>query len=508
MATPTAEHERPRSRGIDRDVTRTRLEAGAITVTAFVVILATAPQSLWLDEAISVRISSLPFDSFLRFVVGGEPNMALFHVLLWPVAQFHPGDAALRVLPVAAGALALGATYLLGCRLFGRGTAALAIAFLAVHGYTTRYATEVRGYSLLVLLTVLCALLLVDIVRDDRPTSWMLYALCAVLAMATHFLALFTIAAQLVSLLVVRDRVDRRRLARLLIVLGAATTVLVVSSALSSQGGRVSWIPDLSVQQVTELGKAMTGGTELSLVIVGGFAIYGSARALLAVRTSPDTAWPDVLLVYATWLPLLAGIVVSIAQPLLLPRYFVAVLPPLALLLSRTVVAMPRRPILPVATAAIMLAVVLVGHPDLDHGAREGTKAATDYVVSRLRPRDAIFLPYNEELPAFQWYGHDRIPEGVTDARPGVPGDALTTDWWWEDNDRFGDELARRARTPEQEWRDALADNDRVWVLSGFLADNPRFYDTGTNVVPDDRVECDRQWFEGIDVVLWARSCD
>jgi hypothetical protein len=45
-------------------------------------------------------------------------------------------------------------------------------------------------------------------------------------------------------------------------------------------------------------------------------------------------------------------------------------------------------------------------------------------------------------------------------------------------------------------------------VLSGFLADNPRFHDTGTDVVPEGRVECDRQWFEGIDVVLWARACD
>jgi hypothetical protein len=215
-----------------------------------------------------------------------------------------------------------------------------------------------------------------------------------------------------------------------------------------------------------------------------------------------------VLLVATAWLPLLAGVIVSIAQPLLLPRYFVAVLPPLALLLSRTVVTMPRRPILPIATAAILLAVVLVGHPDLDHGAREGTKAATDYVVSRLRPGDAIFLPYNEELPALQWYGHDRIPEGVVDARPGVPADALVSDWWWEDNDRFGDELARRARTSESEWRTALAGQDRVWVLSGFLADNPRFYDTGTDVVPEGRVECDRQWFDGIDVVLFARSCD
>ena len=64
------------------------------------------------------------------------------------------------MLPVAFGSLALGATYLLGRRLFDLTTAIVAIAVLAVHGFTTRYATEVRGYSLMVLLTLLAALVL------------------------------------------------------------------------------------------------------------------------------------------------------------------------------------------------------------------------------------------------------------------------------------------------------------------------------------------------------------
>jgi hypothetical protein len=118
-----------------------------------------------------------------------------------------------------------------------------------------------------------------------------------------------------------------------------------------------------------------------------------------------------------------------------------------------------------------------------------------------------VFFPYNEELPAFQWYGHDAVPAGVVDAHPGVPADALVTDWWWEDPARFGTGLADMAHTPPDEWRAALAERDRVWVMSGFLAEDPRFYDNGTGIVPEGRVECDRQWFDGIEVVLWARTC-
>ena len=47
-----------------------------------------------------------------------------------------------------------------------------------------------------------------------------------------------------------------------------------------------------------------------------------------------------------------------------------------------------------------------------------------------------------------------------------------------------------------------------MWVVSGFIAKDDRFYDQGSGYVPEGRVECDRQFFDGIDVVLWARSCD
>jgi hypothetical protein len=59
-----------------------------------------------------------------------------------------------------------------------------------------------------------------------------------------------------------------------------------------------------------------------------------------------------------------------------------------------------------------------------------------------------------------------------------------------------------------EEWRSSLADVDRVWVVSGFIAKDGRFFDTGSELVQEGRTECDRQFFRGIDVVLWARNCD
>ena len=75
-----------------------------------------APNGMWLDEAVSARITSLPLGTFARFVTHSEPNMVLFHGMLAPLSHTHPADAVLRVLPATFGALALGTTYLLGVR--------------------------------------------------------------------------------------------------------------------------------------------------------------------------------------------------------------------------------------------------------------------------------------------------------------------------------------------------------------------------------------------------------
>jgi hypothetical protein len=200
-------------------------------------------------------------------------------------------------------------------------------------------------------------------------------------------------------------------------------------------------------------------------------------------------------------------VIASYAHPLAYPRYFLAVLPPLALLVGRGVMSLPRHPTVPTAVAATVVAAVLVGHSNLDHQNREGMHDAADYVVEQARPGDGVFLPYNGDLSGFQWYVDGRLPDDVTDVRPGVPSDAIRSDWWWEDPDRLGPDIPKWADLPADEWSRSLRDVNRVWVVNGFIAYDDRFYDRGLEFVPDGRIECDRKFFDGIDVVLWGRSC-
>lgn len=483
------------------------LEAAAITVVAFVAILLTAPDGMWLDETISVRRSGLPLTTLTSFSLQAEPNMALFHYVLWPLGQLHAPDTVFRLVPIAAGSLILGATYLIGCRLFDRVTAVVATAMLAVHGLTTRYATEVRGYSLLVLLTLFGVLLLRDAITRNRRRSWILYAVVSIASFGLHFVAVMFVFAQLITLAAVWRTVDRRRAIALLATIAAAVGVLGIIWLVSDQEYWVAWLPPLSDERALAVTRALAGGTTVALVIVGALAVVGSVASISALRADRDRAWGDAWLLSGVWVPLVLGIVASYVHPLAYPRYFLAVLPPLALLVARGILALPRRPTVAVAATAILLAAVVVGHEDLDRQAREGMDVAADYLVEHAQPGDGVFLPYNENLSGFQWYVDGRLPAEVVDVRPGVPAAAIRDDWWWEDPDRLGPDMPELADLPAEQWRDSLEDVNRVWVVSGFIALDPRFYDRGIEYVQEGREACDRQVFRGIDVVLWARDC-
>ena len=379
--------------------------AAIISAVAFVVILWTAPHGLWLDEATSVRISSLPFPSFVRFVTGGgEPNMALFHALLWPVAQLDASDRLLRVLPVAFGSLALGATYLLGRRLFDLTTATVAIAVLAVHGFTTRYATEVRGYSLMVLLTLLAALVLHRAVTEKQRRWWIGYGVLAVLAYFAHELALLTIGAQLLSLLALGRKVPWKPALAVSATIGFTFVAwrAITSSANRAEG--VRWIPNLSTTQVTDTLRTLTGGSNATLVLVGGSVVAGMVLSFAHLRREGPgvSAWPGILITASVVVPLAGALALLTVQPMFLARYFQAVLPPMALLIGVAVSALPRRPILAIVFTILLAAVIVAEHPNLDSHDRGGSDEAAGYLAANVQPGDAVFLPYNEELGAPQ----------------------------------------------------------------------------------------------------------
>jgi mannosyltransferase len=199
-------------------------------------------QSYWYDEAITVELVRRPFHAMLGALPHSESTPPLYYVLAWIWSQIlGTGETGLRSLSAAIGTATVPATYAAGRQLVSPRSAFVAAALVAVSPFLVWYSQEARAYALLVLLGALSLVPLRRAVgpRPGRPLA--AWALAGSLALATHYFALFLVAAEAAWLL--RRASEKRAAAR------AVATVAVVAVALAAlaayqarYGEHTAWI--------------------------------------------------------------------------------------------------------------------------------------------------------------------------------------------------------------------------------------------------------------------------
>jgi 4-amino-4-deoxy-L-arabinose transferase-like glycosyltransferase len=179
-------------------------------------------ESYWLDEAGRAAIAAQPLAAIPAAVGAIELSPPLYHLLLHGWTRLAgDGDFAGRLLSALLGAAAIPVTYLLAHALFGRRTALVAALLAAVAPLYVVYSREAAMYALFLLLALLAALghvgwLQAAVASPRRPATsspaigaraagpggWLgLYAAAMLLALYTHYYALFLLAAQNAHLL-------------------------------------------------------------------------------------------------------------------------------------------------------------------------------------------------------------------------------------------------------------------------------------------------------------------
>jgi mannosyltransferase len=188
---------------------------GLVVVSALVLRFWTV-SDLWLDEALTVNIARLPLHqipSFLRR--DGAPP--LYYVLLhfW-MGWFGTSDEAVRSLSGLFGVVTVPLAWVAGKRLGGRRVGWAAMLLVATSPFATRYDTETRMYSLVVLLTVLGFLALDRSLAHPRPGNLIAVDAVTGLLLYTHYWSIYLIGVTLLWLLFQawRGRPDWRRGAR------------------------------------------------------------------------------------------------------------------------------------------------------------------------------------------------------------------------------------------------------------------------------------------------------
>ncbi len=195
-----------RARGLSPLIVAIALGAVAVGV----VLRFVTRSALWLDEALSVNIASLPIPDLLE-ALRRDGHPPLYYLLLhgW-IELFGSGDVAVRSLSGVIAVLVLPVAWAYGRRRGGATMGWFVVAVVALAPFALRYATETRMYSLVILLVFVGALLLDDVLRGGRDGWLRLVGVTAVATalLYTHYWAMWLLGA--VGLLLVwrlwRDR--------------------------------------------------------------------------------------------------------------------------------------------------------------------------------------------------------------------------------------------------------------------------------------------------------------
>jgi 4-amino-4-deoxy-L-arabinose transferase-like glycosyltransferase len=143
-------------------------------LTRFIMI---GRESLWLDEAASVRLAHALDGLGMKgvFITGwtdSHPPLYYAALRIW-MFLFGRGEIALRSLSALCGVSAAALLFGLGVRVFTRETALIALFLFVLHPAAVYYAQEARMYALLTLLLLGCATLVFRFL-DERRTLYLL----------------------------------------------------------------------------------------------------------------------------------------------------------------------------------------------------------------------------------------------------------------------------------------------------------------------------------------------
>jgi mannosyltransferase len=395
-----------------------------------------AYQPLWRDEAFTALTVQRPFGSMLG-VVRNDSAPPLFYLIERAVAVVvSTSPAALRVLPVLAGAAAIPIVAALGRRVAGNAGGIWAAVIGAIVPALVVSSLDARMYMLastLVLASTLCLLRALE-----RPSAlrWALYLGLSVLAVYTVYFALFAVFAQVVTVAVL---FGRRRLGTTALVAGLAAVTLisltpwiVAARAQLSHGAGAFWVPKLSVA-------SMLGGLEQFFTgppvntWVTGFAalraleLLGDAAGVLALvalvvnrrRLTAAGAGAAAFLGLAAGAGVAMMLLISFVHPLEDGKYLGCAWAPLYPLVGAGLALLPMWR-LALGTGAVTAAVAAATVLAITNPQTPAAVAA----LERSTGRGDIVAAYPSEYLLVRYYGD-------ADLAARTRAMAVTVPWFW-----------------------------------------------------------------------------
>jgi uncharacterized membrane protein len=414
----------PRARSTSRGAQNPPVDATLRLVTVLAVcagvVLRFLPRpDLWLDEALSVNIASLPLGDIPE-ALRHDGHPPLYYVLLHLWLRLGESDLWVRALSGVIGLAGFPLAYLCGRRLArrrgaeglgGHRTGLLALVLWALLPYGVRYATETRMYSLVTVLVMAGYLLVDDLLgeprRADLPrrspvgSALGLVVVGAALLWSHYWAIWLLVATGVLALAVALRAVDPARRRRGWLCAGALvgagvlflpwlSSMLYQSEHTGTPWGEVFRPATILVVTLTDFVGGGFGELQLvsyGLVVAVFVALFGEirqrvGRQVIELTLAPQTrVLVEVAVLVAT---MLIGWAASVAASGTYASRYAAVVFPLFVLCVAGGMAMARSPRWTAAMAALVAVALVVGCVLEIRSDRTQAGVAADAIVAAL----------------------------------------------------------------------------------------------------------------------------
>ena len=324
--------------------------------------------SLWADEGSFLNAIAAPtWCGMIQFLRTHESHPPLFYMVMRGWLQIAgENDRRLMLVPIIFAVAMVPVIYAVGRSLFGERVGLIAAGLAAVSPQLTEHSSQIRPYGLLYIAAVISAGSLVRCLTSRTRTSWTLFVIATTAMLYTHNWAWMIVAGEGIAVLYVVHRSsseERTRLIRNCLVALFAVFVLyapwlpslVFQSRHAGHGSvpieRLSEYIGFIVLSVFRMLEALVIGRlgEKRVVAVAGLIAALAATILMTLfyRSWPDKASKDSILATAlnrlraaillriALFSLVAALIVSPFNNLILPRGVVTVAPLLLLAAAR-----------------------------------------------------------------------------------------------------------------------------------------------------------------------------
>lgn len=364
-------------------------------------------QSLWLDEAITVRQANVGLNQTI-YQLSHDDHFPLYIVLMhfW-IKIFGISESAIRSLSAIFGILGVLMIYFLGRRLFNKETGLFAAAILALSPAAIYYSQEARLYTMMMFLTMASFYFYLRLKEKYTVLNAALYIIPTILLIYTHIFAFIIVLSQTIHFFYInsRKKAELAKWAVTMAILGVLflpwAPIMINQLSLTSL---ISWIPRPSINGLAGTGRLFFGNAIIAIIffMLLGFIFFLNIKG----RIDPDEAGNFYSVLFFGAFPIVFLFLFSFIKPLFVPKFMLFALPFFILAFAWMTLKSHNKPMLPLIILVIILVMSLTTvfwqYHTLD---KQDWRGVAEYIRMNAKQDEYIFLdPYYDASPFAYYY--------------------------------------------------------------------------------------------------------